>query len=443
MSKEIKLRKGLDIELVGMAAKNMSTASSSTYYGYTPSEFEGMIPKMLVKVGDSVKAGDALFFDKENPEVLFTSPVSGKLHDVVRGDKRKILAIVVESDGKNESISFDKPKSADQARELLLKSGCWTMLKRRPFGTIAKVDDKPRAIFVSGFDTAPLAGDMAYMCSGEIDNISAGVELLKMATGVDVFLTLNDMKSPLSAVKGVKLNVVEGRHPAGNVGVQISALAPIAKGEVVWTVDLQHLAIMGRLINSGKLDMSKYVAVVGSGINKPHYVKTIIGASLANVLEGNMASGNYRYINGNPLCGSVTDPKTGFVGFYNNQLTALPQGDHYELLGWAMPRFDKFSTSKAYFSWLMPKRKYNLDTNMNGGERAFVMNGIYERVLPMDIYPVYLLKAIMAGDIDKMEALGIYEVVEEDLALCEFVCPSKIEWQKTLRQGINLMIKEL
>lgn len=442
MSKVIKLRKGLDINLVGSAEKVVTTAPSSQQYALTPEDYVGVTPKLLVAVDQRVKAGEPIFFDKENPEVLFTSPVSGTLKQVVRGDKRKILSIEIESDGAMESVQFEKAATAEQAKQLLLSSGMWPMIKRRPFGTIAKVDELPRAIFVSGFDTAPLAGDLDFMVGDRIKDIEAGVALLKLMTGKEVFITLRSSASVLSKVQGVKINYVEGRHPAGNVGVQISALAPIAKGEVVWTVDIQHLAMIGSLAITGKVDFSKMVAVVGSGVKKPSYCKVICGAQMASVLGGNFVGGNYRLINGNPLCGNSTSME-GAVGFYNNQITVIPQGDEYELLGWAMPRFNKFSFSKGYFSWLMPGKKYNLDTNLNGGERAFVMNGLYEEVLPMDIYPVYLLKAVMAGDIDKMENLGIYEVVEEDLALCEFICPSKIEWQKTLRQGINLMIKEL
>lgn len=442
MSKVIKLRKGLDINLVGSAERVVATAPASQLYALTPEDYVGVTPKLLVSVDQRVKAGEPIFFDKENPEVLFTSPVSGTLKQVVRGEKRKILSIEIESDGKLESVLFEAAKTAEQAKQLLLSSGMWPMLKRRPFGTIAKVDELPRAIFVSGFDTAPLAGDIDFMVGDKIKDIEAGVALLKLLTGKEVFLTLSSSSSVLSKIKGVNLNYVEGRHPAGNVGVQISAIAPIAKGEVVWTVDIQHLAMIGSLALTGKVDFSKTVAVVGSGFKKPSYCKVICGAPIVSVIAGNFVGGNYRLINGNPLCGNTTSME-GYVGFYNNQLTAIPQGDEYELLGWAMPRFNKFSFSKGYFSWLMPGKKYNLDTNLNGGQRAFVMNGLYEKVMPMDIYPVYLLKAIMAGDIDKMENLGIYEVVEEDLALCEFICPSKIEWQKTLRQGINLMIKEL
>lgn len=442
MSKVIKLRKGLDINLVGSAEKVVTTAPASQLYALTPEDYVGVTPKLLVQVDQRVKAGEPIFFDKENPEVLFTSPVSGTLKQVVRGDKRKILSIEIESDGKGESVQFEKAATAEQAKRLLLNSGMWPMVRRRPFGTIAKVDELPRAIFVSGFDTSPLAGDIDFMIKDRMADLEAGVALLKLMTGKQIFLTLDDSSSILSKLSGVTINYVEGRHPAGNVGVQISAIAPIAKGEVVWTVDIQHLAMIGALASTGKVNFTKIIPVTGSGIKKPVYRRVVCGASIESVISGNFVGGHYRFINGNPLCGRTTS-MNGYVGFYNNQITVIPQGDEYQLLGWAMPRFNKFSFSKGYFSWLTPRKKYNLDTNMNGGERAFVMNGLYEQVLPMDIYPVYLLKAIMAGDIDKMENLGIYEVVEEDLALCEFICPSKIEWQKTLRQGINLMIKEL
>lgn len=452
MSKVIKLRKGLDINLFGAAERVLAKGTDAASYALVPDHYRGVTPKLLVKVGDKVKAGSPLFFDKENPEVLFTSPVSGEVSAVNRGDKRKILSIVVTPDGQNQSESFDNPPIADlsrsHVRETLLKAGFWPMLIQRPFGIIAKTMATPKAIFVSGLDTAPLAPDLNFLVQDQGEHIIAGLEVLKRLTDGKVHLTVgtDTTAGVLSRIKQVEVHHIEGPHPAGNVGVQIAQIDPINKGDVVWTVELQHVAMIGRLFLTGQVDMSKVVALTGSEVIKPHYYKIISGALISSVTAGNLhANGNMRMISGNPLTGCKTsdDNVTGYLGFYHNQITVIPEGDKYEFFGWAMPRFGKFSVSRSYFSWLCPKKKYNLDTNLNGGERAFVQTGIYDKVLPMNIYPLYLIKAIMAGDIDKMENLGIYEILEEDLALCEFIDPSKNEWQATVSQGIELMIKEL
>lgn len=439
MSKVIKLRKGLDIYLKGAAEKVLTKAPESELYALIPSDYIGVTPKPLVKAGDSVKAGDPIFFDKENPAILFTSPISGSVREIVRGEKRKILAITIAPDGRNESVAFDVPKNPTklQVREFLLTSGLWTTIIQRPFGIIANPDLDPRDIYVSAFDTSPLAPDMEFVMERQKGAIEAAIALLSKVAPVHIGV---QQGSKLSAdIKSADVTTFVGKHPAGNVGIQISNTKPIGKGDVVWTIDIQHLAMIGRTIINSKLDMAKIVAVTGSEILKPQYVECVSGASIASLTKDNVKGDNVRMLSGNPLTGY----KSEYLGFYHNQITALPEGNVYEFLGWGMPRLHKFSFNRSYFSWLMPKKQYSLDTNLNGGERAFVMNGIYEQVLPMDIYPVYLLKAIMAFDIDKMENLGIYEIVEEDLALCEFICPSKIEWQATLRDGITKMIKEL
>lgn len=439
MSKVIKLRKGLDIYLKGAAEKVLSKAPESELYALVPSDYIGVTPKPLVKAGDTVKAGEPIFFDKENPSVLFTSPVSGSVKEIVRGEKRKILAITITPDGKNESVAFDVPKNPSklQVREFLLASGLWTTIIQRPFGIIADPELDPRDIYVSAFDSSPLAPDMSYVMADQKGAIDAAIELLSKVAPVHIGVDPNH--SLANELKGAEITTFEGKHPVGNVGIQIANTKPVGKGDIVWTIDIQHLAMIGRTVINSKLDMTKTIVVAGSEVSKPQYVKCISGASIASLTKGNISSKNVRILSGNPLTGYKSD----YLGFYHNQITVLPEGDNYEFLGWGMPRFHKFSFNRSYFSWLSPTKKYALDTNLNGGERAFVMNGIYEQVLPMDIYPVYLLKAVMEFDIDKMENLGIYEIVEEDLALCEFICPSKIEWQATLRDGITKMIKEL
>ncbi len=442
MSSVIKIKKGLDISLKGGAEKTLTQATPAALYALSLDQFIGVTPKLLVSAGDSVQAGAALFFEKSNPEILFTSPVSGVVKEVRRGEKRKVLEVVIETQGASEISykQFNVPSNPDSAaiRTLLLDSGLWPSLIQRPFGLIANPNETPRDIYISALDTAPLAVDMNFILEGEKDAFQAGVNALAKLTSGAVHLSVDSQAN--SDVKGVTLHRFAGKHPAGLVGTQIAMTAPINKGETIWTIEPQHVVMIGRLMLTGKADFTKIIALAGTQFSKNNYIRVIAGASIASL--GATIAPNTRLINGNPLSGLQTQLE-GYVGFYNNALCAIPEGDHYEFVGWAMPRLNKFSASRGYFSWLTPKRKYDLDTNLNGGPRAFTVNGIYENVTPMDIYPVYLLKAVMAGDIDKMENLGIYEVIEEDLALCEFICPSKIEWQQTLRDGITKMIKEL
>ncbi len=450
MSKIITLRKGLDINLLGKAQESLSDAPTAAEYALSPLDFEGVTPKLLVKVGDEVKAGTPLFFNKYNERILFTSPVSGKVAAVNRGEKRRILTVTVTPDAVQRYEEFAKPDlqkaTREQIVELLLRSGLWPMIIQRPYGVIASPDDTPKAIFISAFDSAPLAPDYNFVLKSEQKNLQAGIDLLRRLTPGKVHLSVRaGAEGAMTALKGIETHAFAGKHPVGNVGVQIHHIDPVNKGDIVWTVNIQDVAIIGRLVNEGHVDMTRIIAVTGSEVEKPHYVRVISGARVDSILKGNLKpqkeNGHVRIISGNVLTGVKTDPE-GFLAFYANQITVIPEGDRYELLGWAMPRLNKFSVSHAYFSWLCPRKAYNLDTNMNGGERPFVVTGLYERYLPMDIYPMYLLKACLAGDIEKMENLGIYEVVEEDFALCEFVDPSKIEIQQIIRDGINLMIKE-
>ena len=450
MSKIITLRKGLDINLEGKPAATTLDAPAAAEYALSPLDFEGVTPKLLVKAGDPVKAGTPLFFNKYNERILFTSPVSGTVAAVNRGEKRKVLSVTVTPDAQQSYEEFAKPDlkqaSRDELIELLLKAGLWPMLMQRPYGIIANPDDTPKAIFVSAFDSAPLAPDYTYVLRDEQSNLQAGIEVLRKLSGGKVHLSMRaGSEGNFAQLNNVELHTFADKHPAGNVGVQIHHIDPVNKGEVVWTVNVQDLAIIGRLVLTGRVDMTRTIAVGGSEVEKPSYVRVIAGARVDSFLQGNLkpqAEGDsVRIISGNVLTGTRT-AADGFLGYYANSVTVIPEGDKYEFMGWAMPRFKKFSVSRAYFSWLCPKKAYRLDTNMNGGERPFVVTGLYEKYLPMDIYPMYLLKACLAGDIEKMENLGIYEVVEEDFALCEFVDPSKIDIQQIIRDGINLMIKE-
>ncbi|MFI3286342.1 MAG: Na(+)-translocating NADH-quinone reductase subunit A [Rikenellaceae bacterium] len=450
MSKNIPLRKGLDINLQGAAEAKLEKLSLAKQYALSPLDFEGVTPKLLVKVGETVEAGTPLFYNKADERIIFTSPVSGTVSAINRGEKRKILSVVIDADSNQTYKEFPvlntKSAKREEIVETLLNSGLWSMLIARPYGIIADPNQMPKAIFVSTFDSAPLAPDYNFVLAAEQANIQKGVEVLgRLTEGKVHFGVRQGAEGSLSKSTGVEINSFSGKHPVGNVGIQIHHIDPINKGEVVWTVNIQDLAIIGRLFSTGKVDMTKIVAVTGSEVVAPKYYQIISGAPIASLIGGGIKpqaeDEKVRVISGNVLTGTKV-AEEGYITFYANQLTVIPEGDTYELLGWIMPRFSKFSVSRSYFSWLCPKKQYRLDANLNGGVRPFIMSDIYEKYLPMDILPVYLIKAILAGDIDKMENLGIYEVVEEDLALCEFVDPSKIDMQQILRDGINLMIKE-
>ena len=443
MSKNIKLRKGLDINLAGKAEAILESAPMAKSYAVSPLDYENVTPKLLVKVGDKVEVGTALFFDKNNPRILFTSPVSGVVSAINRGEKRKLLNVAVEPD-QQQTVKELKVVDAAKAErseivEMLLQSGLWTRIVERPYGVIANPELTPKAIFVSAFDSAPLAPDYNFVLKEEKSAVEAGMAVLARLTDGKVHLSARyGNEGYMSEVKGVEYHTFSGKHPAGNVGVQIHHIDRIAKGDIVWTVNIQDVALIGRLVLGGKLDMTKTIAVTGSEAGKCCYKRVISGAAIESLVK---VEGNVRVISGNVLTGRKV-AADGYLTADANQLTLIPEGDVYELLGWAMPRFHRFSVSRAYFSWLCPKKEYKLDTNLNGGERPFVVTGLYENYLPMDIYVSYLLKAILVQDLDKMENLGIYEVLPEDLALCEFVDPSKINMQQIVRDGINTMIKE-
>ena len=444
MSKNIKLCKGLDIKLVGKAEARLENAPMAKSYAVSPLDYENVTPKLLVKVGDKVEAGSALFFDKNNPRILFTSPVSGVVSAINRGEKRKLLNVAIEPDATQvykQLTVVDVAKAERSAIvEMLLESGLWTRIVERPYGVIANPDATPKAIFVSAFDSAPLAPDYNFILKEEKAAIEAGMAVLARLTNGKVHLSARKGDEGFMAeVKGVEYHTFSGKHPVGNVGVQIHHIDRIAKGDIVWTVNIQDVAMIGRMVKNGKLDMSKTIAVAGSEVEKPCYKRVIAGAAVESIV-GKVKDG-VRIISGDVLTGVAT-AKDGYLAANANMVTLIPEGDKYEFMGWAMPRFHRFSVSGAYFSWLFPKKSYKLDTNTNGEERPFVVTGLYEKYLPMDVYVSYLLKACLTKNLDKMENLGLYEVLPEDLALCEFVDPSKINMQQVLRDGINLMIKE-
>jgi Na+-transporting NADH:ubiquinone oxidoreductase subunit A len=440
MSNNLDLKKGLNVPVKGEAAPVVIKTVSPDVVAVKPTDFSGLVPRLLVKEGDAVQAGSPLMSDKMHPEILFTSPVSGTVQEIVRGAKRKLLAVLVKADAKQEYVDFGKeaPKSAEATKELLLKTGLWGSLIQRPYGVMASLEAAPKAIFISAFSTAPLAASVDYVLDGALEDFQAGVSALAKVAPVHV--SLHKGESAFTKVKDAQLHVVSGPHPAGNVGVQISHLSPIKKGEIVWTMNPILVAALGHVINTGKLDLTRKVAVTGPAAEKIGYVVCLPGTPVKEITS--VAEG-VRVVGGDVLTGENLGAD-GYLGFFCNQLTLLKEGYEREWFGWAKPFRPKVhSSSWCYFSWLTPKKEYDMNTNLHGGPRAFVETKCFEDVTPMDIFPIYLIKACLAGDIEKMEKFGIYEVLPEDLALCEYVDPSKNEIQAYIQKGIDLMIKEM
>lgn len=448
MSNVIKIRRGANIKLKGTADKVSATATSDTYV-VKPTNFHGIIPKLVIKQGDDVKVGSTLFFSKENPDLKFVSPVSGEVVEVLRGDKRKLLEIRILADKEQRFESFQVAEPSKLKREdiikVLMESGNWPFIIQRPYDVIADSTKTPKAIFISAFDTNPLAADPDYILHGRDKDFQAGIEVLRKLTSGKVHLNVNadtTRSEVFLKAQNVQQNKFSGPHPSGNIGVQIHHVDPINKGEVIWYCRPQDVAAIGSFFNSGKFDASRIVALTGSEVTKPKYYKTTIGASIKNIVAGNISAGDgHRYISGNPLTGDQISAE-GYLGYYDAQITVLPEGKEPQFMGWLTPNFDKLSFSRTFFSWLTPSKEFSLTTAMNGEERAFVVSGEYEKVFPFDIYPVQLLKAILAEDVELMENLGIYEVSPEDFALCEFTCTSKIDIQPIVRKGLDLIKQE-
>ena len=449
MSNNIKLKKGFDINLAGKADKRFADAPQPETFSYKPTSFKGILrPKLLVEVGDTVKAGTPILFDKKNDRVMHVAPVSGEVVEIRRGEKRKLLEVVILADKEIVSEEFKAipdpdALSREEVINHMLRTGVWVNLVERPFGVIANPDASPKGIFVSCFDTNPLAPDYDFIFQGQGDAFQTGLDVLKKLTDGQVHLGLSkdtESSSIFAAAKGVSTNTFSGPHPAGNVGVQIHHTDPINKGDVVWTINPFGVIQLGKLFREGTYDASKVIALTGSEVNNAQYYRTFAGANIKNLVNGNVSAGNHRYISGNVLTGKGIGPE-GHMGYFDHQVTVIPEGDHYEMFGWIKPTFNKLSFQKAFglLGFLNSGKEFVVDTNTKGEPRAFVQTGVFERVLPMDILPGYLIKAIMAEDYDDMEALGIYEVIEEDLALCEFVDVSKHDIQAILREGLDLL----
>ncbi len=449
MSSNIDLKRGLDIPITGKAAPFISKTIVPDIAAVRPGDFNGLVPRLLVSEGDKVLCGSPVLADKLHPEILLTSPISGTVQAIVRGEKRKLLSVLIKSDLEGACAEFDVSgaKTPEGIRDLLCKSGLWPWIVQRPYGTVANPDARPKAIFVSSFNTAPLAADNEFAFASEIQYIQAGIDALALMAGCPVHLgTDGSLKdSAFNSITGVEFHKFKGKHPAGNVGVQISHICPIRKDETVWTVSPAGLSAIGKLLRKGRLDLYRAVAVTGPMAIEPSYVRTIPGMSVSELAGyyGNTPE-NIRIISGDPLSGRKCGID-GYLGFFDTQVTMINEGTGREWFGWIRPlRYKQFSTDHCYFSWLTPWRKYDMDTNIHGGQRAFVMSDpYYRKVLPMDIFPIYLAKACLAGDIDRMERFGIYEVLPEDLALCEFIDPCKNEIQDMIAKGIDLMRKEM
>lgn len=451
MSKVIKLRKGLDINLKGAAQKSVVQTVSPKSISLKPSDFPCVKPHLEVKVGDKVKAGSVIFTDKFRPEIRFCSPVSGEVAEIRRAERRRITDVIVKADSQTEYSKFEVKdlNSKDAVKELFLQSGVWPYLRQRPFNIIADPQQEAKAVYISTFDSAPLAADYQFVLKDQLDTFQAGVDALSKLAKVYIGLDGKVSSNIFANVKNAEINTFEGPHPAGNAGVQISYVCPVNKGESVIVVNPQDVVIIGRLVKNGIYDAKKTIALAGSKVKTPAYVSVVANSNIDSVLEGKIdetplegVEGEaVRIIGGNVLTGTKLS-KDGFLGFYDNEITIIPEGKYYDFFGWALPGLKKYSFSHTFFSWLCPKKQYELDTNMHGEKRAYVVTGTFEKLVPMDILPLQLIKAILAQNIELMEELGIYEVAEEDFALCEFADTSKTDIQAIIRKGLDLMVSE-
>ncbi len=449
MPKDITIKKGLTIRLKGEAQKSLSKAPRSRTFVINPSHFHLITPKMVVKEGAKLQAGDVLFYAKAKEQIKFVSPVSGTLTTIERGAKRRITALIIEADAEDSFKDFGTidPNSMkpEEVKEHLLSSGCWAFIKQRPYDVIADPDKSPKGIFISAYASAPLAADYDFTLSGKEKELQVAVDALSKLTSGKVHVSVEkNSANAFTKINNIELHRVAGPHPAGNVGTLINKIDPVNKGETVWTVTPQDMVIIGELLLTGKFNAERIVALAGSSVKTPKYYTTKIGAEVATfVYDSGLAQENIRVISGTVLSGEAISPK-GHLDFYSNTVTVIPEGDDYDFFGWAKPVFNKLSTTRSLtFSWLFPKKEMDLTTNTNGEHRAFVMTGLYEEVFPMDMYPLQMLKSCLYKDLDEMEALGMYEVAPEDFALTEVVCISKQPHQKIIRDGLDLMFKEI
>lgn len=439
------VRRGLDLPILGAPEALVDGHLSASVYAVRPSDFRGLVPKLAVKEGDRVLAGDVLFTDKADPRIRITSPVSGEVARIERGEKRKILAVVVLADSQQEYRKFNAgtPANREDAINWLLESGAWSLVESRPYGRIASPDAQPKAVFVNGMATEPLAVAPAVALAGREEDFAMGLQVVGLLSKRTVLsIAANETAAALTKASGVELHQFKGPHPSGTTSVHINQISPLNKGEVVWTLNYQDVAIIGHLARTGNFKLERVLSLSGTGIAKPRAITAVAGANLETFLSTELKSGNFRVISGSVLTGTKVS-KSGYLTYYASQLTAIPEGEGTDFFGWVLPSFAKWSVSRTLFSWLTPSKKYDLSTKQHGEDRAFVVTGLYEKVFPFDILPMPLLKAMWAKDLEKMEQLGAYEVVPEDFALCEVVCPSKQELQKLAEEALDLLYTEM
>ena len=449
MANTIKLSKGLDIKIDGKAVEKTVKIQPSGVIEIKPDHFHGITPKITVKEGEAIKAGTPLFYNKNYESMKFVSPVSGSIREIKRGERRKVMSILIDVNSQLEFLQFGVKKTssltADEIKSTLLNSGLWVYIKQRPYDTIANPDRTPKAIFISGFDSAPLAPDYEYVMKDKMNDFQAGLDVLSKLTTGKIHIGLKSANSIFATAKGVETTIFTGVHPAGNAGVQINKVNPINKGEVVWTINPQDVVIMGRLFSKGVVDMTKTIALTGPEVENPQYFETIAGNSITDIVKGNLKKTSYplRFVSGNLLTG-IQISENGFLTPYASQISVIDDGgETHELFGWAMPRLNKFSASNMFFTKLLPRKKFKYDARLLGGPRAIIMSGEWDKVFPMDILPEQLIKAMIAKNIDRMENLGAYEVAPEDFALCEFVDTSKLPLQAIVREALDFLKNEV
>lgn len=443
-----KIKKGLDLKLEGVAVANLEVASLSAVYAVKPTDFPGVMPRTVVKEGDSVQAGDALFVDKTTERIKFVSPVSGTVVGVDRGERRKLLRFRVQADANQQFKNFGPREvgkmTGEEVKEMMLESGLFAFFRQRPYDVVANPDETPKAIFVSAFSKMPLAAKFSFVSEGQEEDFKLGMKALAKLAKLHLGICPGQVNSGLLPISEAQVSVFEGPNPAGNVGVHINHVAPVNKGEVVWTLGAEMVITLGRLLRTGQVKLTRRIALAGSLVKEPHYVETFIGTPMADLFKNRLRREEHvRLINGNPFVGYKSS-MDDYLGAFSTEVCAIPEGDDVdEAFGWILPRLNDFSTSRSYFSWLFgKKRSYDLDCRVKGGERHMIMSAEYERVFPMDIYPSFLVKAIITGDIDRQEALGIYEVAPEDFAVAEFIDSSKLELQRIVREGLEMLRKE-
>ncbi len=449
----VHLHKGFDIILEGEAEKRRLDVQARTF-AVQPPNYKGIapIPKMEVETGQEVEAGDPLFFDKAHPDVKFVAPVSGEVIAVNRGDKRAITEVVILADKTQQYRKLNPPDPASCSREelqaFLMEHGGWSLIRQRPFQILPAQGDVPRDIFISTFDSAPLAPDLNHVVEGRGEAFQKGLDVLARLTDGEVWLGLDarGVKAPspvFTQAAGVKKCWFRGKHPIGNVGVQIHHIRPIRSGEKVWTLNVQDVITIGAMFTEGRFNAARVVALSGAELKQTGYVNTYLGANIGDLIAGNLQNDHVRIISGDVLSGAQKE-RSSFLDAFDDQITVVEEGDDYEMFGWLAPSYRRPTTSRTYLSNLLfPKEPFHANTNTHGEKRAFVVTGQYEDVLPMDVLPQHLFKAILAGDIERMEGLGILELSEEDVALCEFACTSKQSLQEILRDGLEMMQEQM